>query len=302
MTLFTPEELAALRAPFPLDMHTIREGYKSGSKMKWFAYVERSMVQDRLDELFPGEWGTTEPKLYFSQSQYTDKDGNVHIVPIVSATVGISIRGIVRWDGGDSEGDESTKGALTNAFRRTAAYGWGIARYLYDGVMLESQTWERNQWDKRNAAYDAVWKQFETWYNRAFVGTSQNAQKQPAASAKSSATQATGTDAPKTSETLEKGTVRDFSFKGFTTKQDSSGKPYYSFETVDGQFGFYAFSRDVFRAVGIPDTDSEAWKTIGTRKKFEHTMSCVYTLPDGKDTGYWLFNLPKVESPSEIAF
>lgn len=135
-----------------------------------------------------------------------------------------------------------------------------------------------------------------------FEGVNQNAQNRPPASAKSNATQATGTSIPKTSEAPEKGDIRDFSFKGFTTKQDSSGKPYYSFETVDGQFGFYAFSRDVFRAVGIPDTDSEAWKTIGTRKKFEHTVSCVYTLPEGKDTGYWTFNLPKVEKASEIEF
>src|SRR5512147_1289403 len=100
---FTQDELNRLRAPFPLDWHIIREGYKAGGKMRWFVYIDRSAVQDLLDEVFPGEWETSKPDLYFTQSQYTDRDGVTHIVPVVSATVGITIRGITRWDGGDSE-------------------------------------------------------------------------------------------------------------------------------------------------------------------------------------------------------
>jgi len=54
MTLFTSEELQALRNPFPLDWHIIREGYKAGNKMRWFAYIDRSAVQDLLDQILTG--------------------------------------------------------------------------------------------------------------------------------------------------------------------------------------------------------------------------------------------------------
>jgi hypothetical protein len=164
--------LAALRAPFPLDYHIIREGHKMGSKQVWYAYIDRSNVQDLLEDVFPGEWETTEPKLYFNFYTITRNQGKedetVETIPIVSATVGITIRGITRWDGGDSEGDESTKGALTNAFRRTAAYGWKIGRYLYDGVTIETSTWNKGDWKARNAAKEDAWKQFTTWYNQRY--------------------------------------------------------------------------------------------------------------------------------------
>jgi hypothetical protein len=197
MSTFTIKELQSLRAPFPLEAHTIREGFKdkSGGKIRWFVYIERQAVQDRLDEVFPGEWETTEPKLYFSQTQYTRQDGTIEIVPFVSAVVGITIRGITRWDGGDSEGDESTKGALTNGFRRAAAYGWGIARYLYDmGEPIKTSSYTRGNWTEYDNVRDAAWKQFTTWYNRQFSGMPQNdtpqAQKQ-AQSAKQVPTTAT---------------------------------------------------------------------------------------------------------------
>ena len=137
---------------------------------------------------------------------------------------------------------------------------------------------------------------------RRFEDVSQNATFTPPVSAGTSDFKPAGMNTHKTSETPQKGDIRDFSFKGFTTKKDSNGKPYYSFETVQGQFGFYAFSRDAFRAVGIADEVSEDWKTIGRKIKFEHTISCMYTLPDGKQEGYWLLHTPKKEADSEIAF
>lgn len=175
VTNFTPEELRALRAPFPLKAHTIREGHKQGGKIRWFAYIERQAVQDRLDEVFPGEWGTTQPALYFNPMQLTRDTGEVETYMAVSATVGITVRGVTRWDGGDSDGDESTKGALTNAFRRTAAYGWGIARYIYDMEFeIKTDTYSKGEWDKRKKLQDEAWGLFEKWYTHHF-----GANKQP---------------------------------------------------------------------------------------------------------------------------
>lgn len=54
---FTAEELQALRAPFALNQHTIREGYRPyDNALTWFVWVERSFIQDRLDQLFHDEW------------------------------------------------------------------------------------------------------------------------------------------------------------------------------------------------------------------------------------------------------
>lgn len=161
--MITSEELAALRAPFSLDKHIAREGIrnKAKTKIRWFIYIDRSAVEDRLDEIFPGEWGNPEPKLYTLGST-------------ISATVGISIRGITRWDGGDDDSGEGAKGALTNGFRRVAAYGWNIARYLYD---MDDQIWTDSytdgDWDAQRARQKEAFDKFVQWYNRRFGNRSQ---------------------------------------------------------------------------------------------------------------------------------
>lgn len=163
MSNFTADELAALRAPFPLDWHSVRQGHKMGNKLVWFVYVDRSAVQDRLDEIFPGEWETTEPKFYFNNPQ------------TVSATVGITIRGITRWDGAD---DDDSKGALTTGFRRAGAYGWGIARYCYEGITIKTDIPVKDNWQSFEKERNNAWLQFEMWYKNRFE-TPVNATKQP---------------------------------------------------------------------------------------------------------------------------
>lgn len=157
----TQEELQQLRAPFPISAHTAREGHKSknGKKIRWFVYVERNEVQDRLEEIFPGEWGTERPELHIQANK-------------VSAVVGITIRGTTRWDGGEDDSNEGTKGALTNAFRRTAAYGWHVGRYLYDmDVDIWTESYDSGDWDAMKARKQDAIKQFEAWYNRQFKAT-----------------------------------------------------------------------------------------------------------------------------------
>jgi len=157
--MLTKDELAQLRAPFPLNAHTAREGHRSknGKKIRWFVYIERNEVQDRLEEVFPGEWGTERPELHIQANK-------------VSAVVGITIRGITRWDGGEDDSNEGTKGALTNAFRRTAAYGWHVGRYLYDmDVDIWTESYEQGDWDAMKARKQDALKQFEAWYKRLFA-------------------------------------------------------------------------------------------------------------------------------------
>jgi hypothetical protein len=176
MGLFEPEELQKMRAPFPVNMHRVREGHSEGSKIRWFVYVDRSDVQDLLDTLFPGEWATEKPELIATPKRTIAKDGTITESVSMSATVGITIRDVTRWDGGESD-DGSTKSALTNAFRRTAAYGWGIGRYLYDmseqikteGYRFKdaSGKWQTD-WDKKRTVEKQAHDQFVAWYKRQF--------------------------------------------------------------------------------------------------------------------------------------
>lgn len=151
-------ELQRLRAPFPLEAHTVREGHrtKDGKKIRWFAYVQRNEVQDRLEEIFLGEWGTEKPEINVQGKN-------------VSAVVGITIRGVTRWDGGEDDSSEGVKGALTNAFRRTAAYGWHIGRYLYDmDFDIWTESYPDGNWNEQKARKAEAFKKFEGWYKQQF--------------------------------------------------------------------------------------------------------------------------------------
>lgn len=158
MTLFTQDELDRLSAPFPLSVHTVREGNKvrGGKGIQWFVYMDRSEVEKRLNEVFPGEWGTTQPV----------------ITPLgnsVSATIGITIRGITRADSGeDSNGMEKAKGATTDAIRRAAAM-WGIAKYLYDiDCKIYTDTYGDKDWESQKKMEAAALAKFTEWYNKKF--------------------------------------------------------------------------------------------------------------------------------------
>lgn len=184
--MITADEIARLKAPFPLDKHIIREGNKQGNRIRWFTYIDRSDVQDRLEEVFPGEWSTVEPHLYV-------------LGKTISATVGITVRGITRYDGGDDETGEGSKGALTNGFRRAAAYGWHIGRYLYDidtpfltedyllrdehgNVIKDANGKDKKDWKKRDALEKQVKDMFAGWYKRTYGNRQQPPPPAPAQS------------------------------------------------------------------------------------------------------------------------
>lgn len=304
MSNITPEEIKSLRRPFPLDKHTLREGHKEGGKIRWFVYIERSAVQDLLDELFSGEWETSEPKMYPVETRTIKDDGSIETSHEMSATMGIIIRGLTRWDGGESD-DGSTKSAITNAFRRTAAYGWGIARYLYDmDIRIKTDTYSskdnygkwQTDWKKYDQVKKEAWDMFTQWYNRQFgpsvvdktppqshqdgatailqpaVGdfepTSQNGAKTGAERLGTPNGQRIGQDIAKGVEVIA---VRA------TVKNTKNNKPFLLLESDSGQ-KVSLFSRDPLRAAGY---ECEDWTEMDKTYVID-PPAAVTTKQDGK--------------------
>jgi hypothetical protein len=155
----TQDEINRLKAPFPLEAHSIREGTKAGNgRIQWFVYLEKTEVETRLNEVFPGEWGSSQPVL--------TPLGNS-----VAATISITIRGITRGNTGeDSNGQEKAKGATTDAFRRTAA-DWGVAKYLWEmEEIIYTDGYEKGEWDKQKQRKNEAFGKFKQWYQKKFAG------------------------------------------------------------------------------------------------------------------------------------
>jgi hypothetical protein len=123
--------LDALKAPFAPNKISWRIGSTNADKSKGMAlaYIDARDVQDRLDEVCGlGGW----------QNRYIpmhDKKTVCEIGILVHredfAVAGVYAEWVWKADGAGDSDVEAEKGALSDAFKRSAVK-WGIGRYLYD--------------------------------------------------------------------------------------------------------------------------------------------------------------------------
>lgn len=157
----------ALYAPFSLQDHEVRElRTTSNGKVQWLAYVRREAIQNRLDDLFWGEWSTEIVEVHRGTTA-------------VNVRMKLTIRGVTRENNGSQvirmgrdkstpTPDEHTeKGAVTDAFKRVASM-WGIGLYLQSSPMIYTNDYRvngRTDWNKfRDAENDAL-AQLGRWLN-----------------------------------------------------------------------------------------------------------------------------------------
>ena len=164
----TKEDIQALRKPFPLEFHSVREGPSNKDKTKcmWFVYLDRNAIAERLDDLFPGEWEftMTEP---IERAKHFSSVGRLVIKGIVREFNGAQEIDTNSW--GKAWDDE--KGCGTDTFRRVASM-WGIGAYLSKAPDAWTPKPDKNNWDAQKAAKAEVLKRLGSWLS--------NTRKRPA--------------------------------------------------------------------------------------------------------------------------
>lgn len=106
----------ALKRPYPVSELQWRKGFKGGKDL---VYIDARQVANRLDKIVG---------MFNWQDSYTETGSGMKI-----CTISILYKGnwISKSDGAGDTGIEGEKGSISDAFKRCAARGWGIGRYLY---------------------------------------------------------------------------------------------------------------------------------------------------------------------------
>lgn len=122
IVLSWPEAVAILMEPFPeseIEWRVARETHDG--QVQVLAYLDARMVERRLDDVFgPFGWGT----------RVTYGPGGV-----IGCELSVQLPSgewITKSNCADATDIEAAKGGYSTAFKRAAAHGLGIGRYLYD--------------------------------------------------------------------------------------------------------------------------------------------------------------------------
>jgi len=157
--------MQALKAPFDIEQHE----FVKGSGGRFYVYIQKKAIQDRLDYLFPMQW-----EGMVTSVRRTDKTmGDGFQCGTVTITYGILINGIIREDNGSAvdkpqyswedkvktlsgyDAENTEKSAATDAFKR-AAMKWGIGLYLQD---VDGSSTDKNTAEK----------EFANWHRKTFM-------------------------------------------------------------------------------------------------------------------------------------
>lgn len=138
------------------------------------AYIDARAIQKRLDDVVGVmNWSDTYECINVGNTteKVTDKNKDVQKFQnafICTLTIEADGKKISKQNGSEETQVEGFKGGMSSSFKRVAASGFGIGRYLYD---LDVQFAETSEQDMRNdknwnraSLYNKTTRQYETYY------------------------------------------------------------------------------------------------------------------------------------------
>lgn len=156
------EIINALKSPFGGADHEVRVGIMGRAKAKWWVYVKREAIQDRLDSIFGLDWQDEPISVWRNEEKG---------IVVTGWRIGIKMDGEWRWrahNGSNTDnpiGEHTEKGAATDAFKR-AASKWGIGLYLQNAPDIWSDKFDQKDWKAKASAEKEALRQVTDWVNR----------------------------------------------------------------------------------------------------------------------------------------
>jgi len=169
-TGLTSDDVERLKAPLPLDGHSVRVADDDAESANFLCYAEEEPVIDRLNEIDP-QWSWEITRIEKTQKHVTIY-GTLTVKGVSRACVG---GGSAKREGGLTDDDE--KGAATDAIKRGARL-FGIGIYLKQAPRIRTK-WakvkpdmdyetKKKAWAVQDAAKQEAWKKFSDWYTKTF--------------------------------------------------------------------------------------------------------------------------------------
>jgi hypothetical protein len=291
--MITPEQSAALKDYFPVKAHEFLNGN---------TYIAEEAITNRLDEVDPS-WSWELTSEYTRDSQCIAV-GRMTVCGVSRDGVGMQPTKITKKDGTIIDGTEPEKSAATDALKRAARL-FGIGRYILEMGKAVSDYRSLEQWlyQRQNnvtplASQNGSETHQEAQPRAQAAGDYQSQPRTPQQALNGNGAPAKGDKKRIGNEPPKEGDTRNFQTVSVTVKM-KDGAPRYALNATDNAV-IWAYSRDVFRSLGYPESVIEDWGAKEQTIKFEQKMPIsaewkLYKTGNEPRGGYWVATFEAVE-------
>jgi hypothetical protein len=291
--MITPEQSTHLKDYFPVKAHEFLNGN---------TYIAEEAITNRLDEVDPSwSWELT--------SEYTRDNqciavGRMTVCGVSRDGVGMQPLKITKKDGTIIDGTEPEKSAATDALKRAARL-FGIGRYILemgkavsDYRSLEQWLIQRSNVTPLNSIQDAPIS-IAAGQNVELPATPKSGARTPQQALNGNGAPAKGQQKRIGTEPPKEGDTRNFQVTSVKVVF-KDGQPRYALNATDNAV-IWAYSRDVFRSLGYPESVIEDWGAKEQTIKFEQKMPLegewkLYKTGNEPHGGYWAAIYQAVET------
>jgi hypothetical protein len=297
--MITPEQNARLKEYFPVKAHEFLNGA---------TYLSEEAITDRLDEVDPS-WE------FHRLGEFAYREGFV-IATFRMTVCGVSRDGVGMWDlkmkkkdGTIIDAVDPEKSVSTDALKRAARL-FGIGRYILEMGKAVTDYRSLEQWLAQKRRIDASTGEItlvsENGSNSQIKATSNDLAQAAGDYERTPQQVLNGNGAPAKGEKKRmgeqppvEGDTRDFQVTSVKVVF-KDGSPRYALNATNNAV-IWAYSRDVFRGLGYPESVIEDWGAKEQTIKFEQKMpiSAEWKLyKTGNGGGYWSAVTQEVSEPA----